>query len=106
MNFKTRPELGTKVTIHCKLKRNIEYKIETRPKVNWEPIEIPPTTGYYIGFRIKQNGILQYGGFDEPGYLQLTSTITCALIILNERANPIHVPFDGIEIAPTAKENQ
>ena len=73
-------------------------RFESFPMV-WTTIEVPFFLGMYIGYRFKQNGYTI--NHQEDGLeWKCTGIVKVALVIKNERTNPIFVPFEDL---PTTK---
>ena len=84
-------KLGQMVISHKKL-----YRIGW-PNVVWREMTVKPAIrGIYAGYRYLQNGRIESIGYDEGNCFIQTDTFRCALIIENERKNPVRVPFDAL----------
>jgi len=90
-----RPPLGAAVTVSATLVR----RRSPTGDITWEPTDLPvPIYGLYIGYRDVYNGHRVRDSFDEPGELIHRRAVRHALVVLDERTNPIRVPFDALHV--------
>lgn len=94
MKWEDRPALGTRIKSTGRMYR-VGHKTRT-----WKEMYVTqmPLHGIYIGYRDLQNGRVESLGYEEGNCFVQTGTVRCALIVTHERANPIRVPFDGLEL--------
>lgn len=98
-------KLGTKVASSEYLSRTIDYKTKFR---YWKRRK-QNINGIYIGYRTYQNGKLYYD--PEEGTIFIPEEyIKIALIVTNERQNPIPVLYSEIKLNtltnPTEKDDE
>ena len=70
----------------------------------WEEVPFKlqkPITGIYVGYRYYRNGWVKYWHDEVPEFI-FDSSVKVALIVPNERQNPIAVPFDKVEVVAEA----
>ena len=105
MKFSERPCLGERVFIKNRLVRNRVWQGGRSQKISWEDKPIESVVGIYAGYRVIQNGVLTIpGNYDESACFTISSTITCAIVIINERKNPVRVGFDSMELVQDTYE--
>lgn len=104
MKFEDRPDIGAQVVYDSIVIRE-SYGSDSRYR-RWRTKHLnKELVGYYIGYRYKQNGELKYHsesnlfGSDYRSYVTFKQdktmpTTRVALVIPNERSDPILVPFD------------
>ena len=93
MNYEDKPKLGTRVTSTQKM-----YKIGW-PLRRWETMMFGTKLhGIYAGYRTLYDGTIERDYDEGTSFHPNGTTMQCALIITNERSNPIRVPFDGLEL--------
>ena len=81
------------------VRKSALYSTGNRFHMIWTIIEVPFFLGMYIGYRFKQNGYTI--NHQEDGLeWKCTGIVKVALVIKNERTNPIFVPFEDL---PTTK---
>jgi hypothetical protein len=57
-----------------------------------------PITGIYVGWRTYANGVIEGGmNYDDPTYFIPSEFIKVALIVPDERTNPVPVPYETME---------
>lgn len=100
VNFEDRPEMGARILATAKMHRRYgAYGTSKEDSVWWEVIDLSknPLAGIYVGWRSLQNGRV-HRDFGEGSYFQQSGVVRCALIVTNERYNPVRVPFEQIEL--------
>lgn len=99
IDFEDRPELGTRIIAHGIMARrngNPDYN-----KMSWGYDKWGPVHGIYAGWRDLQNGRITHD-YEEGGSFTQTSRFRCALIIVDERQNPVRVPFEMLTLERVA----
>ena len=99
-NGDNRPELGERITTNKRMVRRFGGKYGN--DVTWGSMKSKPMEGIYAGYRILQEGRICRTDI-EGGYFEQESTVKCALIIQNERTNPIRIPFSAIKLLEEIK---
>ena len=81
----------------------------TAGRRNWLAVDIPPATGWIVGFRTIYDGYVdwdtgEYGQKESGNYFVPTGHHECALVVFSPRQNPVNVPLDGFTIAAAKGE--
>lgn len=99
MNF------GDKVVVSGRLDRYTLGGMRSRRKQwrlqRWNT----PRQGIYIGKRTLANGLAEFS-YDEPIIFRPEEYIFAALVVFNERENPVYVPFENIELVSVVEERR
>jgi len=85
--------MGQIVTVHKELWRETHGR-----ERSWVPHEVPPRAGWVTGWRTLQNGLLCWGGPDDPNWLETKETVTCVLVVYWPTENPVRVPLYGYSV--------
>ena len=92
--------MGTEVLISERLVRR-ETPIDGGTFKEWVATPIKKRGALYIGYRTLQNGKVYWtrSDDDDSGW-RMTTTLKAALVVLNDRTNPIYVPWDSLKELP------
>jgi hypothetical protein len=89
-------ELGSRVTAPKPLRRRKGATRREWTITSWKIKK--PITGIYIGWRTYANGRVEGGiNWDDPVYFVPDKFIKVALIVTDERSNPVPVPYETME---------
>lgn len=91
-------KLGDKVIALGTIRRTGTYIPNGRDKAFWVPVVWKaPRPGIFIGWRWLSNGEIEAGSYDEGPVYHSKERFKVALVIFNERQNPLYVPLDKLE---------
>ena len=91
-------KLGDRVVAKGTIRRTGTYIPNGRDKAFWVPvIWKAPRKGLFIGYRFLSNGEIQPGSYDEGAIYHSKEHFKVALVVFNERINPIYVLLDMLE---------
>lgn len=89
---------GSRVICSAKLVRRQRYKSDGYGTDKyWHEQAIQPREGIYIGMRHLSNGVRIWIGSEEGWSYEPREYITAALVVFNERENPMLVPLSALE---------
>lgn len=100
--------LGQQVQFHEHLTRKRLYywtQPDQRNRKMWERTDrsqfrkeaLPPLTGIIIGERFLRNGIVEYGGYDEPTTFTAEKQFRAYLVVTGMRSAPVYVLPEDLE---------
>lgn len=91
-----RPKLGQRVQYTAINMRSIRGEY-----VYWFPLKTyRPREGMYIGYRVMRSGRRYYPKDYGPGQFEVTASVSVALVLVNEKSNPVRVPWADLEFLP------